>query len=233
MEDTLSVLRRVAKELLAGIREEDQKVLEADEVTLTAAESKRQAEAKRERLTAELRIVRTAKIDLEALADWMTSDSPVVGSGAEKPVGMGHAKPWEFDRVFTKFLAPDLNEKGEPVYDARLLDKCRTHRERAVALARVHGPEIKESALADVIFRSGQTTAANVKAVRSALSGLARYGQKWTRTKGWLVYVGDLEPNRDQILMLVRERTARRRLGTPLGDNAEDGANMTQTSGAQ
>ncbi len=232
MDDLVSVFRGIAKELLAGIREADQDALAAEEDALNAAERKRVADEKKRRFTAQLRVVRTAKADLETLADWMGSDNPIVSAGAEKPVGMGHSEPWVFDSVFSRFLAPELNDQtGEPEYDERLLDGCRTHRERAFAVARVHGPEIKERALADVIFRSGQTTAANVKAVRSSLSGLARYGQKWTRTKGWLCYLGDLEPERDQILMLVRERAERRHLETQSCENAEDCANMTQSSG--
>ena len=172
------------------------------------------------------RIVRGALAQLQALWDAEAfTESDVMARGfevsrVEMPVGMGHDRaPWEFHPVYSKFLPPELDGHGEPEYDQRVVSKKRTYRQRALSAARVYGPEIREKSLADAIFRTGETGASSPAAARASLSGLTKYGEEWTRKAGWLIYTGDLEPDRAMIRLLVNERDQRRRQDNCLGEN--------------
>lgn len=134
-------------------------------------------------------------------ADSVGVDGPVV-----KP-GVTIAEIWGSGY---KFYEPD--DKENPEYDVRVLVGKRTNRERAMAVARVYGKRLRESSLADVILRTGDTAAVDVASIRGSLGGLVRYGGEWKRERGWLVYRGtSLEPDKPWILQLTEERNELRR----------------------
>lgn len=107
-------------------------------------------------------------------------------------------------------LQPDRDEEtGDPFYDVRVVSGKRNSRERALAAARVYGGSLREQSLAEAIFRTGETQAADPASVRGSLGGLVKYGSDWRREHGQLIYQGDgLKPDRDTILLLARERDA-------------------------
>ena len=110
------------------------------------------------------------------------------------------------------FTPDDDKETSEPVYDLRVLVGKRNNRERALSAARVYGRRLREAALADAIFRTGETGSIDAASVRGSLGGLVRYGRDWERERGWLVYQGEtLEPDQETILQLARERDERQR----------------------
>ena len=120
-----------------------------------------------------------------------------------------------------RFFEPD--EKDKPDYDVRVAAGKRSNRDRAMAVARVYGRRLRESSLADVIWRTGDTAAVDAASIRGALGGLVRYGADWTRERGWLVYRGaSLEPDEPWILQLTEERDERRR-------REHEGAESTQS----
>ena len=197
-----------------------------------AAEDERKAAEKRGRFAECLRVVRKAKAELqasveaEALGSGFGSSEPGRSVG-ERPLGMGHeGPPWIFHPVFSKFLPPEKDEEmKEPVYDPRVVSGKRNYRQRALAAARVYGPELREPALADAIFRTGETNAGDASSARASLGGLTRYGQEWTRKHGWLIYAGEgLAPDQAMIILLAEER--RQQAGVE-GENAEGSAIVT------
>ena len=210
-----------------------------------AAEEERQAAEKRQRSTKVLQVLRWATAELQALAEAdVLPEAGALGSGfgssvaersvGERPLGMGHeGPPWIFHPVFSKFLPPEKDEEmKEPVYDPRVVSGKRNYRQRALAAARVYGPELREPALADAIFRTGETNAGDASSARASLGGLTRYGQEWTRKHGWLIYAGEgLAPDQAMILLLSRERDETREQAGVEGENAESSAIVTQTSG--
>ena len=115
--------------------------------------------------------------------------------------------------VSPPFAPFDRDEQtGEPVLDVRAVAGKRTLRQRAMGAAMTYGPNLRETSLADAIFRTGETRASSAKSIRSSLGGLVRYGTGWKREGGTLTYVGDdLTPNRELVLQLVRERQERER----------------------
>ncbi len=120
------------------------------------------------------------------------------------------------------FLVPEKDDNGKSVYDDSVPRGLKTNRERAWALARVYGERLRESSLADVIFRTGETRATSPQSVRGGLSGLVRYGQGWVRDRGELVYQGnDLRPDGETINRLIQERDEAHAL-------ADQTANTTQ-----
>ena len=112
-----------------------------------------------------------------------------------------------------KYFTPDDDkETSDPVYDLRVLVGKRNNRERALSAAQVYGRRLREAALADAIFRTGETGSIDAASVRGSLGGLVRYGRDWKRERGWLVYQGEtLEPDQETILQLARERDERQR----------------------
>ena len=146
--------------------------------------------------------------------DGESADSPqaiavAASADAARQVGMGHeGPPWVFNRPFFRFLPPTKDPAtGEPVYDSALVREKRSNRQRAYAVARVHGPEVRESSLAEAIYATGETNAADATSVRSSLGALVRYGNDWRRESGWLVYRhDDLEPDMEMIKRLVEQR---------------------------
>ena len=110
------------------------------------------------------------------------------------------------------FLAPELDANGQPVIEKSVVTGFKTNRERAFAAARVYSERLRESALADAIFRTGETRATSPEAVRGSLGGLVRYGKGWVRERGDLVYRGELKPDRETILKLVAERKSAQKL---------------------
>ena len=112
-----------------------------------------------------------------------------------------------------KYFTPDRDEEtSDPVYDLRVLVGKRNNRERALSAAQVYGRRLREAALADAIFRTGETGSIDAASVRGSLGGLVRYGRDWKRERGWLVYQGEtLEPDQETILQLNGERHERQR----------------------
>ena len=112
----------------------------------------------------------------------------------------------EFGEQFP-FFEPDKDENGVPTYAESVMSGLGSNRERAWAAAQVYGERLREAALAEAIFRTGDTNAKSPEAVRGSLGGLVRYGDDWTRERGDLVYRGEgLRPNLDAINRLLRER---------------------------
>ena len=166
-------------------------------------------------LTEQLLLVRRAKAEDQELAEAAVLAGDVESAGAEKQVGVGHNydAPWVFDPVFSKFLEPELDEATkEPIYDVRVLAGKKNNRQRALAVAKVYGPKLREVSLAEAIFATGETRATSAASVRSSLGGLVRYGDEWARERGSLIYLGArrFPPDKEMIFLLVGERQRER-----------------------
>ena len=107
-----------------------------------------------------------------------------------------------------EYVTPDKDpQTHEPIYDEGVVSGLRNGRERALAAARVYGPRLREGALADAIFRTGETRAASAASVRGSLGGVVRYGGDWRRERGVLIYQGEaLEPDWETIRRLSQAR---------------------------
>ena len=103
---------------------------------------------------------------------------------------------------------PDRDEAtDEPIYDDDVVRGKKTSRERALAAARVYGYRLREPALANAIFRTGETRAADAASIRGSLGGLVKYGTDWRRERGFLIYQGEgLKPDQEMIGKLVQKR---------------------------
>lgn len=178
-----------------------------------SAEDRRHAELMRE-------IVERSIARMEALkgggADSMSSvaDAAVVDPSSEQRSGRRrHQRRWSRDVELwlPRYFDPDLDDvTGEPVYPQCLVVGKKTNRQRALSVARVCGPELRENSLARVIYESGETKASSPASVRSSLGGLVRYGGDWERENGTLYYVGEgLNRNVDLIRQLTNERLAK------------------------
>ena len=108
-----------------------------------------------------------------------------------------------------QYIPPEYDgQKGKALYAVPVVAGKGTNRRRAFAAARVYGPKLDSDALADAIFRTGETRAVDAASVRSSLGTLVRYGSEWQRSAGGVLeYVGDgLTPNQEMILKLLEER---------------------------
>ena len=111
-----------------------------------------------------------------------------------------------------QYFTPDRDgDSNEPIYSVSVVSGKRNSRERALAAARVYGPDLREMSLADAIFRTGETRAADAVSVRGSLGGLVKYGTDWRRERGTLIYQGDgLQPDWETIRRLTEARNALR-----------------------
>ena len=140
----------------------------------------------------------------------------VAASSADDPVAARFAR---LDEIFGEdfrslmFLTPDNDEKtGEPKYPTEVVAGKGSNRNKALAAAQVYGRKLREPALAEAIFKTGETKAADAASVRASLGVLVRYGQEWERERGYLVYRGEhLEPDKVTILRLAAERDEKKR----------------------
>lgn len=179
-----------------------------------AMEAKREATEEKRSAWELLRKIRQIRAESEAWAagggesSKMPESEGIEADGAERQVGMGHEEPpWIFNADFGGFLPPAKDANGEPIYSKEIVAGKGSHRERAVAVAMVHGPEVRESSLSKAIYETGDTGAADPGSVRASLGSLVRYGSDWRRERGWLVYTGPrLVPDKETILRLVEER---------------------------
>ena len=137
-------------------------------------------------------------------ADDETGETPAASSGSGLEPPATDAPAYQPGTIITGMLGrdfwrrhPDVDENsGDPIYDICVVSGKGTSRERALAAARVYGYRLKESALADAIFRTGETNASSSTSIRGSLGGLVKYGEGWRRDRGWLVYTGeDLDPD--------------------------------------
>ena len=131
-------------------------------------------------------------------------------AGDEEPVGGGDAHVAGFgvprDGVDGFLDSEQDPDTGEPIYDSRVVAGKRTMRRRAHAAARVYGPRLRVMSLAVSIFETGETEASGPASVRSSLGGLVRYGDDWTRERGWLHCVPLVTPDVEMIRRLSDER---------------------------
>ena len=178
-----------------------------------AAERERRATVERTWIAEQLSVLREVMLELGISDDESGDAESPQGSGDVE--GPGNAAPgrpfwtWPPSRSYW-FLEPE-EKIDEPLYDVSVVSGMRNSRERAMAAARVYGPRLKEAALAEAIFLTGETRAANAASVRGALGGLVKHGRDWRREGGWLIYQGDgLKPDRETILRLIGERQASR-----------------------
>ena len=180
------------------------------------------AGGKKRWFAAQREIIRQIIVEVEesggaAVEVLVTPDGGAVGSVAVDD-RVAERRAWRnaiFGEDFEslRYLTPDDDkETSEPVYDLRVLVGKRNNRERALSAAQVYGRRLREAALADAIFRTGETGSIDAASVRGSLGGLVRYGRDWKRERGWLVYQGEtLEPDQETILQLARERDERQR----------------------
>ena len=145
----------------------------------------------------QLELVRRALAEARALAERGATGGSSGGEGtwSDDPESKGGV-----------FLEPDWNGSPlEPVYDVRVVRGFGTIRERAHSTATVYGPRLREVSLARAIFETGETSAPDEKSARWSLGSLTRYGDEWSRDKGWLVYRGTLTPNVELIREMYEE----------------------------
>ncbi len=140
----------------------------------------------------------------------------VADSSVDDPVAARFARLDEtFGEDFRSllFFTADKDEQtGVYQYDPSVVADKGSNRNKALAAARVFGRKIQERGLAEAIFKTGETKAADANSVRASLGVLVRYGQEWRRERGHLVYQGDhLEPDRVTILRLTAEREEKKR----------------------
>ena len=164
-------------------------------------QEKRRAEEKGAEAQEKLRIVRVAKREAsfsvggKAVAVGEDSKALVVPRQIVDPTDPDY-----------KFLWPAWEPgSDDPIYDPRVVAGHKTNRERGYAAARVYGTSIREKSLAQAIFETGETSAKDASSARGSLGSLVKYGGEWTRLRGWLYYVDDLEPNEEMIRRLADE----------------------------
>ena len=187
-----------------------------------AAAEELRAGGERRWYAVQLEIIRQLKVEVAELggAAGEVLVTPEVGGVGNPGVDdrVAERLAWRkalFDDDFEsrKYFTPDHDKETRgPVYDLRVLVGKRDNRERALSAAQVYGRRLREAALADAIFRTGETGSIDAASVRGSLGGLVRYGSDWKRERGWLVYLREtLEPDQETILQLNWERNERQR----------------------
>ena len=147
-------------------------------------------------LVRDLEIVRLALAMAEA-ADELKQEEARGGSG-----GLLSGQ----DSASAGFVIPRFDDlTGEPCYEPRVVAGFGNMRGRAYAAATVYGRRLREVALAQAIFETGETRAPHPTSARWSLGTLTRMKGEWIRDKGYLVYLKDLEPDVDFIRTLYRE----------------------------
>ena len=143
-------------------------------------------------------------------AGGVAGESPVYERGSTIRQTLGDN--WEY--LLPEYFSPDKDEETrEPIYDVGVVSGLRNSRERALAAARVYGPNLRERALAKAIFLTGETRAADAASVRGSLGGLVKYGAEWRRERGSLIYEGkDLKPDWETIRRLSAARKERQQM---------------------
>ena len=193
-------LREAARQAAADRREGEDLVRRADTVERWLAEQDR--------------ILKQLKDELGITDDEIDADvtSPTGGEAervaVESPVYERGSTITEILGSHWEYFTPDKDdETKEPIYDVGVVSGLRNGRERAFAAARVYGPILRERALADTIFLTGETRAADAVSVRGSLGGLVKYGADWKRERGSLIYQGEeLRPDWETIRRLSEAR---------------------------
>ena len=166
-----------------------------------AQEEKRQMEDNLWLIGEQLLVVREAKAKAAAVAGAVGIPSAEVLFVPSLPREIVDPSDHDYG-----FLRPAVDPgSGDPIYDPRAVSGYNTMRERARAAACVYGRNLREGALARAIFDTGETSANDSAGARSSLGTLVRYGEEWTRLRGWLYYVGTLERNEAMIRELAQE----------------------------
>ena len=205
------------RRLQASLWEEDRQAL-ADQ--RAGEEIVRRSVWQRESIAEQLGILDQLKAELGVVDDETggTVPSPSDG-GVVNPTFLGQV--YERGSTIREILGPDFwrfepdpdEATGEVTYDEGVVRGKKTSRERAFAAARVYGYRLREQALAEAIFRTGETRAADAASIRGSLGGLVKYGTDWRRERGYLIYQGErLQPDREKIKELWRKREALRQL---------------------
>lgn len=198
----MTVLKFI-QELESRLREKGAQA-EADQ--RSAEERAHRAAAERRWVAAQQAILDQLKAELGMVSSEV--DSPAVDELAYQPGTI-------ISQVLGPYfwaLPPEKDEEtGEPIYDVRVVAGKRTSRERAYAAARVYGGDLRERALAEAIYRTGETQASSAASIRGSLGGLVKHGSDWRRERGQLIYQGgELKPDKDTILSLMGERESLR-----------------------
>ena len=187
MVDLISSFTKMETEILELRRQETEK--------------KRAAGEMEGQYTEQLRILRKARAEAQALHG---------GGGIPGREGtVGRSFPTEIvdpsDEDFGFLWAASDPESGEPMYDVRVVSGYKTTRERAHAAAQVYGHQLREKSLANAVFATGETSASDGASARSSLGSVVRYGNEWSRLSGWLYFLGDLTRNEKVIQLLTSE----------------------------
>ena len=192
------------------------------ELEAALLERRRKAEADKSRAAEDVRRA-TRQLEIVSELKALSGGAVTLPEGGEVDVAGDERPAYDRRGVLERLLGQGVvsppfapidrdDETGEPVYDSRVVAGKRNNRQRVFAAARVYGPELREASLADAIFSTGETRARSAQSVRSSLGVLIRYGKGWERDRGTLTYVGnDLTPNKEFILVLLKERDEKRR----------------------
>ena len=177
MVDLISSFTKMETEILELRRQETEK--------------KRAAGEMEGQYTEQLRILRKARAEAQALHGG--GGIP----GREGTVG----------RSFPTEIVDPSDEDYRFLWAAsdRVVSGYKTTRERAHAAAQVYGHQLREKSLADAIFATGETGASDGASARSSLGSVVRYGNEWSRLSGWLYFLGDLTRNEKVIRLLTSE----------------------------
>ena len=147
----------------------------------------------------EAQLVRDLEIVRFALAEAEASDE------LKREAALSGVSP-ELDSASAGFVIPRLDDlTGEPCYEPRVVAGFGNMRGRAYAAATVYGRRLREVALAQAIFETGETRAPHRTSARWSLGTLTRMKGEWIRDKGYLVYLKDLDPDVDLIRTLYRD----------------------------
>lgn len=186
-----------------------------------AEERGRRAAAKREWIAEQRRILERLKAAM-GITDDETDGALLSPSGDEVVPPTVDVPVYERGSTISQLHGPDFwrfepdvdETSGEPGYDVDSLRGKRNSRERAISAVRIYGYRLRESALADAIFRTGETNAASPASIRGSLSGLVKYGNDWRREHGYLIYQGPrFDPDWDKLRELSLKRRERQQEG--------------------